>query len=1632
MDESPDRGTFATDYVDISKLDAVTATSTSIDLTICNRGIDALLQCLPEGDLKAIFDTFYQNFDEDLDPRLFDCFIPPLVVAGQNATQPFNHDALSAINDFVFNGHNLTLLIQGSAGMGKSLLSQFMVYNLDWGNHNGMLQLPIWIYLPTLPKETLTEGQLLETFFQQRGVRKKDIGIIKNACQEKQLQLTLILDGLDEIRAPQASFFDINGWQGEVWPGIKVIITSRPAAMVALEAKGGYASLLLPATANPLQHLKELTLQPFAEEQINGYFTKYLAACHKNPDAYCLNDATTTSMASQTNGIHYWREANKYIQHINQLPGLKPLITTPFLLSITAIVLPDIVDQVNQGQLKLSDSAEISTADADQQSLTRYGLYGAFVKHWFGIQANRLWSNSTIKNALLAYMASPEGGDEVDVEDYIYQQLIACLYSYSENLARLALNLGDGKLDVVLDGEITLKPELFVSSKGQQVYFKQQKIPNTVFEYIRSCCLLRQMGGSFRFLHKSIVEYFAAHGLFLGVNAAIDAYLQGLDLKRVGEQLGLNDSLLMEEPEIIKLLSEKVNSDNQFKALLYQVIEYSKREPFVGTAAANAITILNVAGEAFNDKNFAGVHIPGANLSGALCDGADFTGADLSHVIFRNAWLANTNFSLANLQEVDFGEMPSIENQYPITALAASKDGRWVAIGNINGEVSLLDMSTSNVEELFIKPKSSHSWPFRYSKYIESATKKMEMEIEVGGTFSFSFGNNISIQSLCFSFDSNYLAIYTDGIYFYSVDLVGKKLYKQIKFIKDDHEILRNGYFLTSPMRQGELLYTGAGEYFLWSRSDCRYRVQLNDFEGVFYETGLGVAKKFAFDSTRTRLLVLSLKNYQSPVEDSDDEVSYELGVWDISEGLGNKKMVSEKIDWFAYPVLMAASPEMKLIALYHEEKIKLEDDKTETKYYVYILNQALTLLNKLDLNAKITALSFDASGRFLTGTVHTDQYFAVRFWSLESGKPLNDLIYHTEWYDKLADEMSQWLKLDRLIAFRYKDRDYLLYACENKLNFWATDSLAFHNEQKILVRPHGIEEKFPSDFFRKTSVKVEFVGENPSNQGFNLTLNYRGNEKKIPGTFYNTWIFRENLRLDGYTIFNNHSINNGLAAVGFGKFMPTKDHDFLKYTTSLNPLIKPALHLGVLFISDNDGEKIGLKTGVKRTSDRNVRIWSLSDLTLLHTLHSSREMLYLSFSPNNQYLVGCDTNQKLKLWDFTGHTVNRIWELQLSKMLVKGVVVNDEGLVVVFDELYNLYFWDINQQAPDPILLLKNLWVTILNLKFTSDSQQLICRVEEARDMSSTFISNIFAALDNIMLSALGTEGESMQNLLIFSTQKIKNSFKISLANADIPLPLQAKQMVLDNPLNLSRHNQLLLQQRDAMVTDTAMVEHKTPATMISSHLAFKKPVISCQSQSIIKPRLPVNYANWTISILRDKASSNPDHTFLVIEGMNGFGCQYFWRFDLANRYQGQAVEAGFAKIIIKEEKNISTDRAHSIVQNNILNPYGEEDRGIKTIAGFCWPIKRQQALKLINLIQSQEPELVPYHLFGEQSFLSSGRHNCYTWARAQLLTLNSEVIKQQLPDNRRDYFLIVPRIELSLSPQQPTYTHARNCPMQ
>ncbi len=441
-------------------------------------------------------------------------------------------------------------------------------------------------------------------------------GFSQEQIRELQTQhrFILILDGFDEIKDRQRAFYKDN--QLDDWTETKIIISSRPEYLGS-----NYQSKF--HLSGERATLQEYQLLQFSAETIEQYVDQYKKAHPAGP----------------------W-SAQQYKEALKQ-QDLKELVGNPFLLKITMSVLPELS----------------KTLHAKGQRFTRIGLYDEFVKSWFDRSQQRL---SQIQ-------LNPEEIKEfrrLDQKGFAERGV-----GFSKKLATEMYRAGE-----VVTTYLAAVDEPWEEPRAELGQAWRKRLlgdDNAITILMRLNAPLICQNEQYRFIHKSIQDYFVARALWEQAEKGIEK-----------GQL-LNQLQLVKDAAILQFLSERVRQEAELKAALLSLVERSKEEAEFEVGAANAMTVLVRAEVQFNECDLKGIKIPGADLSFGVFDSAQLQGADLRETNFRASWLCRANLSGAQMTGVRFGEWPYLYEQSAVNSCAYSPDGKTCAMGLEKSAISV-------------------------------------------------------------------------------------------------------------------------------------------------------------------------------------------------------------------------------------------------------------------------------------------------------------------------------------------------------------------------------------------------------------------------------------------------------------------------------------------------------------------------------------------------------------------------------------------------------------------------------------------------------------------------------------------------------------------------------------------------------------------------------------------------------------------------------------------------------------------------------------------------------------------------------------------------------------------------------
>ncbi|KAF9899234.1 hypothetical protein EC991_009275, partial [Linnemannia zychae] len=450
-------------------------------------------------------------------------------------------------------------------------------------------------------------------------------------------QFILICDGYDESQLTTNLHVSNMFNRANQW-NVKVVISCRSQYLGQ-----DYRDRFAPQggghySRSDLDLFQEAAITPFSKEQIQDYVEQYVPL---EPRTWTTQD---------------------YMERLTNIPNLMDLVKNPFLLSLSLEALP----KVTEGQLDLATI-----------KITHVQLYDIFVDYWLDVNKRRLQRNTLSKD------------DRAALDDLLDAGFVSRGIKFSTRLASAIFEKQKGNpvvQYVQMEDRKSWKAEFF--GRDPEIRLLRESIP------------LTRTGNLFRFLHRSMLEYFLSravfdprsHGVSDDHSTQTDSHLEAaLSLDRHGP---LYERNLVAEPSVIQFLCERVRQHPSFEKQLLVVIEQSRTDPTAAKAAANAITILVRAGVRFNGANLRGIRIPGADISGGEFDCAQLQGADLTKVNIAGSWLRKVDLDGAQMDDIRFGELPNLRIGGAFTACAYSPDGLMLAIGRANGTLSVYDTTT--------------------------------------------------------------------------------------------------------------------------------------------------------------------------------------------------------------------------------------------------------------------------------------------------------------------------------------------------------------------------------------------------------------------------------------------------------------------------------------------------------------------------------------------------------------------------------------------------------------------------------------------------------------------------------------------------------------------------------------------------------------------------------------------------------------------------------------------------------------------------------------------------------------------------------------------------------------------------
>ena len=528
-------------------------------------------------------------------------------------------DGIAEMRAFL-GGSKPALLLLGDSGAGKSLFCQSLVDEL-WRNPTEWV--PLFIHLPLI---SLRPGIVFESYLKdQCRLSFEQIDVLK-----ENIKILLILDAYDEMpeECRGKNFYQ----ELELYKfNIKVIISCRTEGLVNFNSVKQHAMFTPTKIGAPAISIDRRYVQFFDEKQIPLYIERW------------------KKLQKELNSELVIQEMD-YFAEINRLPGVAEMITNPFILWAVMEVLPNLLKNY-------ADQAKLERYDK-----TRKALFDRFTQGWFERQRDKLLKNRKINADWGATIVADFYNYCKKLADYMWQMKVTRLtYEPHQAAAPSILSLASHR-EAIAENRL----DQFFAQDG---HFNNER--HKPLAIIRQGALLRVFGGNtYTFIHQSLMEYFSARRLF---ESATNKATIALGLE-------INTQLMTQDLPRIRFGVDCIAQDPDFEKALWDIIEESKHEERVATAAANAVTIMVAANISFVGENLRGIRIRYANIAGGNFEGADLREADLRDVNISQARLTKANLSGSCVDRLQTGELWGEALDSGVKACAFSRDGKQYVV----------------------------------------------------------------------------------------------------------------------------------------------------------------------------------------------------------------------------------------------------------------------------------------------------------------------------------------------------------------------------------------------------------------------------------------------------------------------------------------------------------------------------------------------------------------------------------------------------------------------------------------------------------------------------------------------------------------------------------------------------------------------------------------------------------------------------------------------------------------------------------------------------------------------------------------------------------------------------------------
>lgn len=578
-------------------------------------------------------------------------------------------------------GNSKVLLLTGQAGIGKTFYCKHLQREILFNRTQNPEPeegswFPIYVELLSL-KNPQTEA-ISEALTRKLSLTEEEILLLQNSAQNNLHlpRLLFIFDGYDEIEniptfhslncvqdLIKTNFFALNKNNDASWKNAKFIITCREKYLQRVQRRD-LLFALIDSESTELSVVAESLLQrkiePFSDEQITCYLKKYYCSALMNDTEERKMKFVISSFSQifQTSKLSSWNWVKNFEKMIDNLE-LRDIARTPFILWIMFQILPKIAT---------TQSGLIRDMNSTQQKIISRRFLLDFIV------------NEVIRSIAKERVSLSNSSEKQEESKNIQKEENQQGEPHVKEIKQHILNFALRKLGYSLNQLVS------ESEKNDDDDFSALKLHPLI--------AIDKTTSRAKFGYPFLIEFLIAKSIEEEINEIVPSIIKDEQLK-IPNELLINRRLLTSAASvsIIDLLCDTIKdgtlTTNHFINLIYlsrqKELDHentghsSSHSPFE-IAAANAITILNIAGYDFSNQDFSNVSISGANLSYGICEGTNFTNANLQGVDLTDAWLKDANFVNANLANVKFGEIfPLKPEGDKITKIAYSPNGKHFA-----------------------------------------------------------------------------------------------------------------------------------------------------------------------------------------------------------------------------------------------------------------------------------------------------------------------------------------------------------------------------------------------------------------------------------------------------------------------------------------------------------------------------------------------------------------------------------------------------------------------------------------------------------------------------------------------------------------------------------------------------------------------------------------------------------------------------------------------------------------------------------------------------------------------------------------------------------------------------------------